>query len=96
MATVADQRIHGTPHARPIERFARETLTPLGARAPYRYEQEQVRRVPTDALGRPVLSAATVRRAGDHNPLRGLRGERVCIAQHAKAPRHAVVMDRAH
>ena len=50
MATVADQRVHGTTHERPIERFARETLTPLGARAPYRYEREQVRRVPADAL----------------------------------------------
>ncbi|MDH4245130.1 MAG: hypothetical protein OEV38_15395, partial [Nitrospira sp.] len=31
--TVADQRVHGTTHERPIARFARETLTPLGARA---------------------------------------------------------------
>ena len=34
MATVADQRVHDTTHERPIERFARETLTPLGLRAP--------------------------------------------------------------
>lgn len=33
-ATVADQRVHGTTHERPIERFARETLTPLGLRVP--------------------------------------------------------------
>ena len=50
MATVADQRLHGTTHERPIDRFARETLTPLGARAPYHYERERVRRVPADAL----------------------------------------------
>ena len=28
---VADLRVHGTTHERPIDRFARETLTPLGA-----------------------------------------------------------------
>ena len=50
MATVADQRVHGTTHERPIDRLVRETLSPLGARAPYRYEREQVRRVSTDAL----------------------------------------------
>ena len=40
VATVADQRLHGTTHERPIDRFARETLTPLGVRSPYRYERE--------------------------------------------------------
>lgn len=49
IVTVADRRVHGTPHERPIDRFVRETLTPLGARAPYRYEQERIRRVPADA-----------------------------------------------
>lgn len=48
--TVADQRVHGTTHERPIDRFVRETLTPLGARAPYRDERAHVRRVPADAL----------------------------------------------
>ena len=33
---VADVRIHGTTHERPLERFAREQLTPVGSRAPYR------------------------------------------------------------
>ncbi len=47
--TVADQRMHGTTHERPIDRFAHETLIPLGARVPYRYERERVRRVPTNA-----------------------------------------------
>jgi transposase len=37
--TVADQRVHGTTHERPIERFAREPLTPLGLRPPYGYER---------------------------------------------------------
>ena len=33
-STVADQRVHGTTHERPIDRFVREMLTPLGARSP--------------------------------------------------------------
>ena len=36
-AAVADLRVHGTTHERPIDRFAQETLTPVGARPPYRY-----------------------------------------------------------
>ena len=47
---VADLRIHGTTHERPIDRFARERLTPLGSRPPYRYERVQLRRVASDAL----------------------------------------------
>jgi transposase len=33
---VADGRIHGAAHKRPIDRFANEQLTPLGIRPPYR------------------------------------------------------------
>jgi transposase len=102
--TVADQRVHGTTHERPIERFARETLTPLGARAPYRYEREQVRRVPADALvaigaarySVPVQyvgTTVTVQETAAHYEI--FQGA-TCIARHAKAPRHAVVMDRIH
>jgi len=43
-------RIHGTTHERPIDRFAREQLTPLGSRPPYRYERVRLRRVANDAL----------------------------------------------
>lgn len=104
MATVADQRIHGTTHERPIERFTRETLTPLGIRAPYRYERERVRRVPADALvaigaarysvpvqyvGRTV----TVHETATHYEL---YAGGTWIARHAKAPRYAVVMDQGH
>jgi transposase len=32
--TVADHRVHGTTHERPIDRFAGEGLTPLGTRPP--------------------------------------------------------------
>lgn len=104
MATVADQRIHGTTHERPIERFTRETLTPLGTRVPYRYERERVRRVPTDALvaigaarySVPVQyvgTTVTVQETATHYEI--FQGA-VCIARHAKAPRHTVVMDRTH
>lgn len=104
MATVADQRVHGTTHERPIERFARETLTPLGARAPYRYEREQVRRVPTDALVaigaarysvpvQDVGRTVPVQETATHYAL--YEGD-TCIARHAKAPRYAVVMERIH
>jgi len=47
---LAHQRIHGTTHQRPIDRFARERLTPLGGRPPYRYERVRLRRVASDAL----------------------------------------------
>lgn len=104
MVTVADQRIHGTTHEQPIARFARETLTPLGARAPYRYERERVRRVPAEALvaigaarySVPVQyvgTTVTVQETTTHYEI--FQGT-ACIARHAKAPRHTVVMDRAH
>lgn len=47
---VADERIHGTTHQRPKERFLEERLTPVSGRAPYRIEQVILRRVPMDAL----------------------------------------------
>lgn len=49
-AEVADRRIHGTTHERPIDRFASEQLIPLGSRPPYRYERVRLRRVANDAL----------------------------------------------
>ena len=102
--TVADQRVHGTTHERPIDRFARETLTPLGPRAPYRYEQERIRRVPADALvaigaarySVPVQyvgTTVTVQETTTHYEI--FQGA-ACIARHVKAPRHAVVLDQRH
>jgi transposase len=104
MATVADVRLHGTTHERPIDRFAQETLTPLGARPAYQYERVRLRQVPADALvaigaarySVPVQyvgATVTVHESATHYVLFHT-GER--IAQHAKAPRHAVVMDPAH
>lgn len=102
--TVADRRVHGTTHERPIDRFAREGLTPLGARPPYRYERVRVRRVPTDALValaaarysvpvRYVGTTVTIHETGHHYEI--FHGAH-CIARHDKAPRHTVVMDPAH
>lgn len=103
-ATVADLRVHGTTHERPIDRFARETLTPLGLRGPYRYERVRVRQVPADALVaiaaarysvpvRYVGTTVTVHETATHYAIFH-SGER--IAEHPKAARHAVVMDPAH
>jgi transposase len=103
-ATVADLRVHGTTHERPLDRFARETLTPIGLRAPYRYEHIRFRQVPADALVaiaaarysvpvRYVGTAVAVHETATHYEI--FHGpER--IAQHPKAARHAVVMDPAH
>ncbi|TMB48643.1 MAG: transposase [Deltaproteobacteria bacterium] len=41
--TVADTRVHGTTHARPIDRFAAEGLTPLGQRPAYCYARMKTR-----------------------------------------------------
>jgi transposase len=47
--SVADQRVHGTTHEKPAERFKRETLVAVDERPPARREQVLVRRVPRDA-----------------------------------------------
>jgi len=102
--TVVDQRVHETTHERPIDRFVRETLTPLGARALYRDERAHVRRVPADvvvSIGtarysvpvQDVGTTVTVRETITHSAV--FTGT-VCMARHAKAPRHAVVRDRTH
>jgi transposase len=48
---VADQRVHGTTHERPAERFARtETLLPVDLRPPAPRERVVIRRVPADCF----------------------------------------------
>jgi transposase len=102
--TIADQRVHGTTHARPAERFAQETLTPLGWRAPYQYEQCRHRRVPADALvaiaaGRysvPVQyvgTTVTVAATATHYEI---SSGTTLIARHLKRPRFTVTMEPAH
>jgi hypothetical protein len=47
--SVADQRVHGTTHEKPAERFKRETLVAVDERPPARREQVLMRRVPRDS-----------------------------------------------
>lgn len=102
--TVADQRIHGTTHERPIERFSREGLTPVGKRPPYRYEQVRIRKVPCDALVsiaasrysvpvRYVGETVTVHESATHYEI---FHDSTLIARHEKAARHSVVMEPEH
>jgi hypothetical protein len=101
---VADLRIHGTTHERPIDRFAREQLTPLGTRPLYRYQRVQMRQVANDAL--VTLGAArysvpveyvgktvSVQENATHYEI--FHQDRL-IACHGKAARHSVVMEPAH
>jgi transposase len=101
---VADVRIHGTTHERPLERFAREQLTPLGVRPPYRYERVRVRRVANDALvavgaarysvpAEYVGTVVSVQESAEHYEF--CHQEKL-IARHQKAARHRVVMAPAH
>jgi transposase len=46
---VADERIHGTTHEKPSERFKQETLISLQGKAPYRIEDDITRIIPRDA-----------------------------------------------
>jgi len=102
--TVADQRIHGTTHERPIDRFAHEELTPVGSRPPYRYEQLRVRKVPSDALVsiaasrysvpvRYVGETVTVIESATHYEI---FHDGTLIARHEKAQRYSVVMEPEH
>jgi len=101
---VADRRVHGTTHERPIDRFACEQLTPLGTRSPYRYERVQTRRVANDALvtvgaarySVPVeFVGQTVSVHEDIGHYEFFHQQRL-IARHQKALRHSVVMEPAH
>jgi len=102
--TVADTRVHGTTHEVPLERFAREQLTPLGTRPPYRRERLRHRVVPADALVAIAGSrySVPVRYVGATVAIRELssgyeilHGETV-IARHPRLARHQVAMRPEH
>jgi transposase len=101
---VADLRIHGTTHERPLERFAREQLTPLASRPPYHYERVQTRRVANDALvavgaARYSVPAEYVGRlVSVHESANQYEffHQGKLVAHHPKAARHSVIMDPAH
>jgi len=101
---VADVRIHGTTHERPIDRFAREQLTPWGTRPSYRYERVRLRRVANDALvavgaarysvpAEYVGTLVNVQESAEHFEF--FHQEKL-VARHHKAARHSVVMEPAH
>lgn len=102
--TVADQRVHGTTHAIPADRFAEEALAPLGSRRVYSRERVQHRIVAMDSLvsiggSRYSVPAAY---AGKTVVIRELLGsyeilyDGQVIARHVAVGRHQVVMDPAH
>jgi hypothetical protein len=102
--TIADQRVHGTTHERPAARFAQETLTPLGPRDPYHYEQRRHRRVPADALvaiaaGRysvPVQYVGTTVTVAETATHYEISSGTTLVARHPKRPRFSVTMEPAH
>lgn len=50
ITNVADQRIHGTVHEKPSERFKRETLRSVAGKPAYLLQESQIRKVATDCL----------------------------------------------
>jgi len=48
MLEVADERIHGTTHEKPKERFAAEQLMSMAGKAPYRIQADITRIIPRD------------------------------------------------
>jgi transposase len=101
---VADLRVHGTTHQRPIDRFASEGLTPLSSRPPYHYERVRQRRVANDALvavggarysvpGAYVGRTVSVHERTDHYEI--FHQEQL-VARHRKTVRHSVVMEPQH
>jgi transposase len=47
---VADQRVHGTVHEKPAERFQREALRSISGKRPYLLQECQLRKVAADCL----------------------------------------------
>ncbi|MDQ3095263.1 MAG: IS21 family transposase [Actinomycetota bacterium] len=102
--TIADRRVHGTTHEIPAERFKREALTPLGNRPPYEWARVRRRIVAADALVSVAGSRYSVpaRLVGAtvevHESATGfaIQHADTVVAEHARRPRHQVVMDPAH
>ena len=103
--TIADERIHGTTHERPRERFQREALLPVSGIPPYRYERHPTRCVAHDCLvaletnrysvpwrlvGETVQVAVVQHRVRIYH-----RG--ALVAEHAHANgRYQIIRDREH
>ena len=104
VTTIADLRVHGTTHEVPLARFAREALTPLGTRPPYQWAHVRRRLVASDALVSVAGSRYSVpaRLVGAtvevHESAAGfaIQHANAVVAEHARRPRHQVIMDPAH
>lgn len=103
--TVADQRIHGTVHEKPVERFQREKLQSLGRRPSYAIQVCQMRKVASDCLvsyetSRYSVPWKYIRQVVDVQEQDGMiqiyhRGQ--LIAQHVKATdKHQMVLNAEH
>jgi transposase len=102
--TIADQRVHGTTHEIPAERFGQEALTPLDGRPPYTWAHVRERRVATDALVSidgsrysvpAALVGATVTVREHASDFSIWHGDTV-VATHPRRGRRQVVMLPAH
>ena len=104
VTTVADVRVHGTTHERPIDRFATEALTPLDGRPPYAFAHVRSRLVSTDALvsidgtrysvpAHLVGESVTVH---EHATDFSIVHRNTVVATHVRRPRQQVVMVPAH
>jgi transposase len=102
--TVADQRVHGTTHERPADRFAREALTPLDGRPPYAFAHVRERVVAQDALvsidgsrySVPAHLAGTTVTVREHATDFTIWQRDTLVATHARQGRQQVVMVPAH
>jgi hypothetical protein len=102
--TVADHRIHGTTHEKPIERFSAERLIPRANHPRYKYEHIRIRKVATDSLVSIAAArySVPVRYVGQSVTVHELamHYEIFCdgalIARHVKSPRHTMIMDPEH
>jgi transposase len=103
---VADQRIHGTVHEKPAERFLRENLHSVLGKPPYLLEACQLRKVATDCLVSYQASRYSVpwRYVNQIVDIQDRSNGRLyiyhkgsLIAQHQKSERkHQVVMETEH
>ena len=102
--TIADQRVHGTTHERPADRFAREALTPLDGRPPYAFAHVRERVVAQDALvsidgsrySVPAHLAGTTVTVREHATDFTIWQQDTLVATHARQGRQQVVMVLAH
>lgn len=103
---VADQRIHGTVHEKPAERFLRENLHSVIGKPPYLLEECQLRKVAADCLVSYQASRYSVpwRYVNQFVDIQDRSNGRLyiyhkgfLIAQHQKSERkHQVVMETEH